>query len=97
MTKKPTPRLDKLFNRVLRVCANKSELARRLGVTSSHIQKWVTAREYEPGGEITLAMLEWVQAEEAKQQKSPGRAETRPEPKTRKRKSRNENLKSGQT
>lgn len=95
VTKKSTPRLNKLFARILRVCSNKSELARRLGVTSSHIQKWITAREYEPGGEVTLAMLDWVQAEEAKQTKSPGRALTRPEPKTRKTKAYYDKRKSG--
>ncbi|HEX3720634.1 MAG TPA: hypothetical protein VH595_22010 [Verrucomicrobiae bacterium] len=67
MSKKPTPRLHALFDRVERVCQNKSALARLLGVSRDHIQKWITARQYEPGGEVTLALLEWVTAEEAKQ------------------------------
>ena len=80
MTKKATPRLSRLLDRVERVCANKSALARFLGVSSSHIQKWVTARDYEPGGEVTLALLEWVEAAEDQQNESSGRAETQPEP-----------------
>jgi hypothetical protein len=96
VTKKATPRLAKLLDRIERVCANKSELARRLEVSPTHIQKWVTAREYAPGGEITLAMLEWVQAEEAKQKRRPGRVSPRPEPKTQPRKSSYEKPKSGQ-
>ncbi len=87
VTKKATPKLNRLFDRIEQVCSNKSELARSLGVTSTHIQKWITAREYEPGGEITLRLLEWVQAEEAKQTKSPARVRSASGAKTRKRKS----------
>src|ERR1700722_10125071 len=74
MTKKRTPRLDALLDRVESLCKNKSALARELGVSSSHIQKWITAREYEPGGEITLHLLEWVRAKEARQKEKSRRS-----------------------
>ena len=70
MTKKATPRLTTLLNKVEALCINKAALARKLGVSPQHIQKWVKAREYEPGGEITLQLDEWVRLEEAKQNKN---------------------------
>jgi hypothetical protein len=93
VTKKSTPRLDTLLDKVERLCKNKSALARELGVSSQHIQKWVTAREYEPGGEITLQLLEWVSAEEAKQNKNRSRASTPLRRKTRLTKSNHEKRK----
>ncbi len=74
MTKKPTPRLDTLLDSVQSICekryGRKSELARFLGVTPQFVHKWVVARDNEPGGEVTLQLLEWVRAEEDKQQKT---------------------------
>jgi len=67
VTKKRTPRLDALLDRVERLCENKSALAAELGVSRHHVQYWITSRKYEPGGEITLHLLEWATAEEAKQ------------------------------
>lgn len=60
MTKKRTPRLDALLDKVERLCRNKSALARELGVSPQHVHMWITAREYEPGGETTLHLLEWA-------------------------------------
>jgi len=48
----------------------KSELATFLGVPQSRVSEWLNGK-YEPGGEITLQLLQWVEDEEAKQ-KSPG-------------------------
>ncbi|MDB6124740.1 MAG: hypothetical protein JWQ71_3733 [Pedosphaera sp.] len=90
MTKKPTPRLDALLNKVQSACegagnyGRKSELARYLGVSPQFVNNWIVSRAYEPSGEVTLAMLEWVQAKEGKQQKSRGSVSAPPRPKTRK-------------
>jgi len=58
----------------------KAKLARDLGVSLSRISEWLSGK-YEPGGEVTLRLLQWVLAEEA-QQKRPG-AQTSPGVKTR--------------
>jgi transposase-like protein len=81
VTKKSTPLLSRLLDDVERLCSNKAALARRLKVTPSHLQKWITAREYEPGGEITLRLQKWVKEAKEAKQKSPGSAQTPPEPK----------------
>lgn len=70
MVRKRTPRLDALLDKVESLCRNKSALARELGVSRDHVHKWITARQYEPGGEITLRLQEWVRAEEAKHNKN---------------------------
>jgi hypothetical protein len=93
VTKKRTPRLNALLDRIERICKNKSALARELGVSRDHIQKWITARQYEPGGEITLHLLEWVGAAEAKQRKALGDADNTAKSRTRLRNSRNERSK----
>lgn len=49
----------------------KAALARFLKVPASRVSEWIHAAR-EPGGEITLRLLEWVTAEEAQRQKSPG-------------------------
>jgi hypothetical protein len=90
VTKKQTPRINQLLDDIQEVTdqglGTLSDLSEFLGVSRFHLYKWVTAREYEPSGEVTLAMLEWVTAQRDKQ-KSPGRASTRPERKARKGKS----------
>jgi transcriptional regulator with XRE-family HTH domain len=73
-------------NRIASARGKKSELARFLRVPRQRINDWLSGARA-PGGEVTLQLLEWVQAEEAEQTKSPGRAQTRPEPKTQVRKS----------
>src|SRR5207237_248438 len=70
-----------------------SELASFLSAPLASVSRWLSGKR-EPGGEITLSMLAWVQAEEANKT-SLGRAQTRPEPKTQLRKSQHENQKSG--
>jgi transcriptional regulator with XRE-family HTH domain len=60
----------------------KATLARALGVPRQWVNDWLLGK-HEPGGDITLRMLDWVTAEEAKK-KSPGSAQTPPERKTRK-------------
>jgi transcriptional regulator with XRE-family HTH domain len=49
----------------------KAALAKFLKIPASRISEWLHG-SYEPSGEITLRLLEWVQAGEAAQQKSPG-------------------------
>lgn len=71
MVKRSTPRLAKLFVRVRRLTTErgaKSRLADILGVERARITEWIKG-DFEPGGEITLKLLEWVTAAEAKQQK----------------------------
>lgn len=71
----------------------KAELARHLETSLPRISEWLS--DTEPGGETTLKLLNWVEQQEAKQ-KSPGSAETPPEPKAQVRKpSLNENQNSG--
>lgn len=76
-------------NRIASARGKKSELARFLGEPRQRVNDWLSGARA-PGGEVTLAMLEWVQAEEASQKQSPARAITRAEPKTQVRKSANE-------
>jgi DNA-binding transcriptional regulator YiaG len=42
-----------------------TELADNLGVSLSMLSDWLRGR-FEPGGEITLRMLKWVERSEAK-------------------------------
>jgi hypothetical protein len=80
--------LDNLLadlNRLTREQGKKTELAEFLGAPLASVSRWL-AGEREPGGKTTLQMLRWVGQQE-RQQESPGRADTRPEPKTQVRKS----------
>lgn len=90
MVRKATPRLLRLIADVLRYTQErgaKVALAARLGVLPQHLNKWL--RGSEPGGEITLQLVEWVAEAKAstKQKKRAGSADTRPALKTRNRKS----------
>jgi transcriptional regulator with XRE-family HTH domain len=61
----------------------KSELARFLGVSRQRITNWLSL-DCAPNGEVTLLMLDWVTAEEEKQNKSaPGSASNTARSKTR--------------
>jgi transcriptional regulator with XRE-family HTH domain len=80
--------LDNLLatlNRVTKERGKKTALADFLGAPLASVSRWLSG-ETEPGGETTLRLLEWVQAEEVKP-KSPGSATTPPERKTQLRKS----------
>lgn len=71
------------------------KLAREFGVTPQAVAKWLSGASA-PTAETTLQLLEWVTAEEAQQKKSSGGvSETRPERKTRTRKSKHEQPRSG--
>jgi len=75
--------LDNLLqdlNRLTKEPGKKTELADYLGAPLASVSRWLSG-DREPGGETTLRMLEWVQAEEAKP-KSPGGGTTPPERKT---------------
>jgi transcriptional regulator with XRE-family HTH domain len=67
----------------------KAALAKFLNVSQSRVSEWLRGKN-EPGGEITLRLLEWVTAQEA-QQKSPGGVESTARGKTRSLHSNNEN------
>jgi len=81
---RPLKKLASLLARASRITSargKKSELARFLGEPRQRVNDWLSGARA-PGGEVTLQMLEWVQAEEDNQKTSPGRASTRPERKT---------------
>jgi transcriptional regulator with XRE-family HTH domain len=64
--------LKALLARVNRATARrgkKMELSKFLGVHRQAVTNWLSGRRA-PNGEVTLLMLEWVTAEEAKQNKS---------------------------
>jgi transcriptional regulator with XRE-family HTH domain len=66
----------------------KAALARRFDVSTAAVSQWLSSKSHiAPKAETTLQLLEWVAAEEAKQKKGAGSAETRPALKTRKSKS----------
>jgi DNA-binding phage protein len=73
-------RWQKLLVRVRRLVdapGAKAGLARELGVTRQAVNKWLT-EEGAPSAEITLRLLEWVEAAEAQQKTDPGGASTPP-------------------
>lgn len=73
---------DNLRGRLANAAAKpgkKTAAADFVGVDQSNITRWIKD-EREPGAEAAFRLLEWVTAEEAKQQ-SPGGALTPPEPK----------------
>lgn len=87
MVKRPTPRLSKLFAAVLRLTkerGSKGKLAEFLGVERPRLSEWLSG-VCEPGGEVTLQLLEWVTAAKAKQKQEADRASTRPARMTRNR------------
>ncbi len=71
----------------------RAELARFLDAKPAQVTTWLSGKR-EPGGSYTLAMLQWVEAMEAKQ-KSPGSVDTAARAKTQLRKSSYEKPKSG--
>lgn len=88
--------LSKLLKRLNSLTAErgkKAELAKLLGVPAARVSEWLSG-DKEPGGESTLRLLAWVQAEEDKQTKSPGRVSSTTRAETRKRKSSYEKPKS---
>ncbi len=55
----------------------KTELAKFLGVTRTTVSRWIVGGK-EPGGEVTLKLLNWVE-QQKEQQKSPGSVPPPPE------------------
>ena len=80
------------LNAVAQPTGKKGELARFLGVSPSQLSPWLSGKR-EPGGDVTLRLLAWVQAEEAKT-KSPASVLAPAGPQTRFRESSNEKPKS---
>ena len=72
----------------------KTALATRLNVTPGAISQWLSGKTM-PDAEKTLRLLDWVREAEETKQNSPGGADTPPEPKTQRRKNRNEPTQSG--
>ena len=74
MTARQLSKLSVLLNRVRGATAargKKAELARFLGEPPQRVHDWLKEKDNRaPGGEVTLLMLEWVQAEEANQPKT---------------------------
>lgn len=92
-------RLTRLLQRVAkatRAFGSRAALARELGIEKQHLNSWLTGR-FMPSGEQALRLLEWVTEEEVKQkQETPaGAINTRRGKQTRRKESRDENLKSG--
>lgn len=86
MTQRQLTKIAALLKRVRKATeqrGKKSELANFLGVRSQVLSDWLSGR-FTPGGEITLLMLEWVAAEEAKQPNAPASATNTGKGKTRK-------------
>jgi len=89
-------KLEELIERVRRAVrypGRQSELARHLGVARQQVSAWL-AGKWKPSGETALLMLEWVSAEEVKQQSGPGGDDTPPEPETRSRRTHNDTTRS---
>lgn len=94
-------RWDKLRERLIRATepiGARSALALAMNVSRQAVSEWLRKRDRAPAAETTLRLLEWVTAEEVKQeQKEAGSALTQPAPRTRKSKSTShEKAKSGQ-
>ena len=86
MTKRRAVKLQELLERVReasRATGRRAELARQLGCSRQQVNGWLSGDRM-PGGEVTLQLLEWVQAEEAKQNKALGSATNTAQSKTRK-------------
>lgn len=88
MTKRKLSALAAFLKRVrgaTKAKGKQSELARFLGAPRQQVSGWLKGIRA-PGGEVTLLMLEWVAAEEAKQQKpkAPGSVRGAAKGKTRK-------------
>ncbi len=57
------PKLIQRLNRATETRGSKSELAKWLGVHRQSVTDWLSGKQ-EPGGEITLKMLHWVEQRE---------------------------------
>jgi hypothetical protein len=73
-------------NRATAIRGKKKDLAKFLGVGATRVSNWLS-QDRAPNGEVTLLMLEWVTAEEAKQKSGPGSATNTARTKTRSTKS----------
>jgi transcriptional regulator with XRE-family HTH domain len=95
MTIRAGENLKALLARVNRAAAargKKTELAKFLGVSPQRVTNWLSFSRA-PNGEITLQLLDWVRAEEVKQNENRGSAQTPPRRKARLTRSRYEKAK----
>jgi transcriptional regulator with XRE-family HTH domain len=88
------PMLMKRVQRAIQSHGTQGDFARSFGVSEQTVSAWLSS-EREPGGETTLRLLQWVEQQEAQQQKSPDSALTPPGPKAQVRKSNHEKPNSG--
>ena len=80
MVRKATPFLNKVIDRVRRLTkprGGKKLLAIEMGVSQQHLTNLLSG-SCEPGGEITLRLLDWVTRNEAKNKKTPSVLQARP-------------------
>lgn len=78
MTLQNTPRFNRLLNRLIVATeerGQKVKLARFLNSPLSRVSEWLNGARI-PGAEVTLSLLEWVQVEEAQQNKNRSSAQT---------------------
>jgi transcriptional regulator with XRE-family HTH domain len=61
--KSPLPAFLERMNKASSATGKKSELAKFLGAPLASVSRWLSG-EREPGGEITLKMLHWVEQQE---------------------------------
>lgn len=93
MTKRRPVKLLSLLKRIKRASmerGKKTDLAKWLKASRQQVNTWLSAKGKKPGGEVTLLMLEWVEAEEDKQKGNRADAQTPARHKTRKAQSRHE-------
>jgi DNA-binding transcriptional regulator YiaG len=60
------PKLIQRLNRATEERGRKSKLAAWLGVHRQCVPDWLSGKQ-EPGGEITLKLLQWVESQERQQ------------------------------
>jgi DNA-binding transcriptional regulator YiaG len=90
----PLKNLLERLNRATCQRGRKAELANFLRVPRPCVYDWLSGKR-QPGGNITLRLLQWVEERERQQPNSPGAASTAPEQQTQSRKSSHEKPKSG--
>ena len=73
---------------------DKAKLADALSVPLSRVSEWLSGK-YEPNGETTLRLLQWVEQHEAQQKQSAGSVSAPPAPKTQSQRSNEKHSKSG--
>jgi transcriptional regulator with XRE-family HTH domain len=82
------------FDRLVKQPGKKTKLADFLGAPLASVSRWLSGKR-EPGREITLNMLRWVELQERQQKQSAGSVSPPPAPKTQSKASNEKKPKSG--